>query len=147
MTYKDKLLHPKWQKKRLEVMNRDNFICTCCGNESKSLQVHHDKYEGSNPWDTRIEYLRTVCYKCHSILEFMKKNIFISNTTVSLDIIVKYATENFCVANFSFKNSITDIVENHSICLSFNSHIEILLLTDREHWNRISQGIKIESNG
>ena len=47
MTYKEKLLDPRWQKKRLEILNRDNFTCQCCGDDKKTLNIHH-KYYNSN---------------------------------------------------------------------------------------------------
>jgi len=144
MKYIEKLKHPKWQKKRLEILSRDKFCCTCCGNENNSLQIHHDKYEGEFPWQTRDEYLRTVCFKCHSILEFMKKGIFITGNTVSLKAVVKYASDKFAVVNFNYMNRHTQTIEFHSMVLLFKPYIEMVLITDRDHWNRISQGILVE---
>jgi 5-methylcytosine-specific restriction endonuclease McrA len=40
-TYSEKLTHPKWQRKRLEILNRDGFKCVLCGNEEMQLQIHH----------------------------------------------------------------------------------------------------------
>ena len=66
MTYKEKLLDPRWQRKRLEVMNRDQFKCTDCGKETETLHVHHKFYlKGSEPWEYENEILTTLCYKCH----------------------------------------------------------------------------------
>lgn len=69
MTYSEKLKNPKWQKKTLEILQRDNFTCTSCGNTEKTLHVHHRIYEGQNPWDTGEKYLRTLCEDCHSFEE------------------------------------------------------------------------------
>jgi len=65
MTYSEKLKDPRWQKKRLKVMERDGFRCFDCGDESKTLHVHHCTYQGGNPWDTSDEFLLTVCKDCH----------------------------------------------------------------------------------
>lgn len=66
-TYAQKLLHPKWQKKRLEILTRDNFACFWCGDTETTLHVHHEMYNGSNPWDTPNECLTTLCADCHKV--------------------------------------------------------------------------------
>lgn len=63
-TYSEKLRDPRWQKKRLEIMQRDNFTCRWCCDTKKTLNVHHLKYSG-NPWEADTEYLITVCEECH----------------------------------------------------------------------------------
>lgn len=75
MTYKEKLLSPKWQKLRLEIMQRDNFACVKCGNTEETLQIHHKNYVfGKNPWDYPPEMLETLCSICHnSEFTFNKK--------------------------------------------------------------------------
>ena len=57
-TYSDKLKSPKWQKKRLEILQRDNFTCFNCGDTERTLHVHHESYiKGKEPWDyTKEEY-------------------------------------------------------------------------------------------
>lgn len=64
-TYAEKLKDPRWQKKRLEVMQRDNFECRDCGDKKKTLHVHHCFYEKGDPWDTDSVFLLTLCSKCH----------------------------------------------------------------------------------
>jgi 5-methylcytosine-specific restriction endonuclease McrA len=64
MKYSEKLRDPRWQKKRLEVMNRDNFTCLACGDSKSTLNVHHMYYNG-NPWDAHIDSLETLCETCH----------------------------------------------------------------------------------
>lgn len=72
MTYSEKLKHPKWQKKRLEILQRDNFKCTLCDNSEKTLHVHHDVYIGKNPWDTPSDCLNTLCEDCHTFEHELK---------------------------------------------------------------------------
>lgn len=64
MKYSEKLRDPRWQRKRLEIFNRDNFTCLCCGAKDKTLNVHHKEYHG-NPWDAPSESLETLCEPCH----------------------------------------------------------------------------------
>lgn len=63
-SYAEKLKDPRWQKLRLEVLNRDNWTCTNCSSKENNLQVHHLKYCGE-PWETPPEFLTTLCEKCH----------------------------------------------------------------------------------
>lgn len=59
--------HPKWQKLRLLVFQRDEFKCTKCGETEKMLHAHHLKYIDNVPiWDVPIDYIITLCEDCHS---------------------------------------------------------------------------------
>lgn len=67
-SYKEKLKNPRWQKKRLEVMERDVWSCQECKSKSKTLNVHHVFYEyGKDPWDYPTDRLVTLCEDCHKI--------------------------------------------------------------------------------
>lgn len=76
-TYSEKLRDPRWQRKRLEVMERDGFSCTICGNDESTLNVNHCYY-GKNraPWDYDIEHLITLCEECHKEVEQKREDIF-----------------------------------------------------------------------
>jgi hypothetical protein len=64
--YAQKLRDPRWQRKRLEVMQRDNFTCQSCGLDNKTLNVHHGYYQaGKDPWDYPTSSLTTLCEDCH----------------------------------------------------------------------------------
>jgi hypothetical protein len=65
ITYAEKLKDPRWQKKRLEIFQRDKFRCMECFSDEKSLQVHHIAYKGKEPWDTPNKLLITYCHECH----------------------------------------------------------------------------------
>lgn len=71
-TYPELLKDPRWQKKRLEVFQRDNFCCLMCGSGEDTLHVHHEKY-CKNPWDVDSKHLQTLCYICHEVAELAKK--------------------------------------------------------------------------
>ena len=43
------LRDPRWQKKRLEVMQLAVFNCEDCGASDKTLNVHHSYYEKGRP--------------------------------------------------------------------------------------------------
>jgi hypothetical protein len=66
MTYKELLKHPKWRKRREEILERDNWQCTCCHSSEESLNVHHRRYiPGRKPWEYPDEELATFCEVCH----------------------------------------------------------------------------------
>lgn len=70
MTYADKLKSPEWQKKRLEIFNRDEFTCTMCNSKEKTLHVHHKVYIfDKEPWDYVDDFYTTLCENCHKVEE------------------------------------------------------------------------------
>jgi hypothetical protein len=65
-SYSELLRDPRWQKKRLEVLSRDNFTCQHCDETTKTLHVHHCYYErGRKPWEYDAPSLVTLCCDCH----------------------------------------------------------------------------------
>lgn len=64
--YGAKLRDPRWQKMRLEVMQRDAFTCQDCGDATRTLNVHHKFYRpAADPWDYPVASLVTLCEDCH----------------------------------------------------------------------------------
>lgn len=71
--YIEKLKDPRWQKKRLDIMERDGWACRSCGDNKKTLHVHHLAYiYGNDPWDYMDETLVTLCDDCH---EYETRNL------------------------------------------------------------------------
>lgn len=68
-SYAEKLKDPRWQKRRLEIMQRDNWTCVACGDKDSTLNVHHKYYDddAEGPWDYSDYALVTLCEKCHGI--------------------------------------------------------------------------------
>jgi len=64
--YLKKFKDPRWQKMRLDVMNRDEFACQLCFDSKSTLNVHHRYYDfGKDPWEYPLEALVTLCESCH----------------------------------------------------------------------------------
>lgn len=64
--YFEKLKSPRWQRKRLEILERDGFVCKICGKTDSELHVHHKRYtKGADPWDEDSANLVSVCTHCH----------------------------------------------------------------------------------
>lgn len=71
--YHERLRDPRWQRKRLEIMDRDRFACQFCLAKDKTLNVHHGFYaKGRDPWDYPDESLLTLCEECHAVTEQSK---------------------------------------------------------------------------
>lgn len=65
-TYYELLKDPRWQKKRLEVMNAAEFTCEVCGSTDRMLSIHHSYYEkGLKPWEYPSQSLHCLCDECH----------------------------------------------------------------------------------
>ena len=64
-SYPELLQDPRWQRKRLEILERDGFECTNCGDTKASLHVHHQLYDWRSPWEYENETLVTLCADCH----------------------------------------------------------------------------------
>ena len=67
-TYPEKLKDPRWQKKRLQIFERDKWTCQSCGSTSQTLQVHHRRYlPKKQPWQYDDRDLVTLCSQCHQV--------------------------------------------------------------------------------
>ena len=77
--------HPKWQKKRLEIMKRDGFQCKLCDSEDKNLHVHHKYYQkGKLIWQYPNSCYITVCYTCHNYLHEVKDDLSLEISKIDI---------------------------------------------------------------
>lgn len=101
--YKDS----RWQKKRLEIMERDGWECqSCCGSVgSDTLNVHHRYYEqGKKPWEYADSSLVTLCEDCHKAV------------TEARQTILKSFGELTCTAEVAFYSDLfTFMVQNQNL--------------------------------
>lgn len=133
--YSEKLKSPKWQKKRLEILNRDDFTCCKCGDKDTELHVHHLKYK-VEPWDVPNEDLETLCKHCHKFLEFvvdiLKRipNVKCLNvrSVKQKDTLAMVANDEFCF----FTQIIDDEVDLYTT-ISFNKSSAIFNLLTSEN--------------
>ena len=62
LSYKEQLTHPLWIKKRIEILERDNYCCQICGSELHKLEVHHLCYlPDFLIWEYDDELMVSVC--------------------------------------------------------------------------------------
>lgn len=65
-SYFEKLRDPRWQKMRLEVMQKNEFCCEICGDSTSTLNVHHKAYfKDREPWEYLSQQLSCLCENCH----------------------------------------------------------------------------------
>src|SRR5688500_18518793 len=75
--YAKKLLDPRWQRKRLEVLEGSAWTCSWCGSKHKTLHVHHGYYRrDADPWDYDDEYFHALCHCCHEKAEFERSELY-----------------------------------------------------------------------
>lgn len=75
-TYYEMLQDPRWQKKRLEVLQAADFKCGDCGAGDRTLHVHHMYYErGKKPWEYPDVALRSLCEDCHFRIQDLQAEI------------------------------------------------------------------------
>jgi|SRR6185503_697763 len=91
--YREKLLDPRWQMKRLEVLKNAGAKCEYCGSGVKTLHVHHAYYErGVQPWEYPNESLTALCKDCHEEVEQKKLRLLKLNVPLlGLDQVYGYA--------------------------------------------------------
>lgn len=69
-SYSEQLKDPRWQKIRLEVMERDGWRCVSCSDSKTTLNVHHLNYDrGAAPWEYDLSNFVTMCEGCHRSVE------------------------------------------------------------------------------
>ena len=92
-SYSDLLKDPRWQKKRLEILERDEYKCRSCKAKDESydqigkyLNVHHVVYHaGLNPWEYEEEDLITLCDDCHDFISHKIKACFLLVRRICID--------------------------------------------------------------
>jgi hypothetical protein len=60
------LRDPRWQRRRLEILQLADFKCEECGARDRELHVHHRIYRGgAKPWEYADHELASLCKDCH----------------------------------------------------------------------------------
>ena len=67
LSYREQLMHPNWQRKRLEMLECAGWECQNCGDAGTTLHVHHKRYvKGRMAWEYGDDELRVLCEPCHT---------------------------------------------------------------------------------
>lgn len=68
MNYNNQLKTSAWMRKKYEILQRDNFVCSncLCDNFENQLEVHHIAYlKSKKAWEYPDYFLVTLCRVCH----------------------------------------------------------------------------------
>lgn len=69
-TYSEKLLDPRWQKRRLELLEAADWTCRECGTKTQTLHVHHGHYKrAADPWNYPDGVMHVLCDGCHGEMQ------------------------------------------------------------------------------
>lgn len=132
MNYNEQLKSPLWQKKRLEIMQRDNFTCQGCGSTENQLHVHHYVYkEGLKAWEHDTKLLSTMCEKCHSIYHVSEKYFNVP--------FLKLSAKGLLASGFHDNESYLSDMQNSFI--NNYSDFEEALQNYEEHWSLVFDSI------
>jgi hypothetical protein len=119
--YKD----PRWQKKRLEIMERDNFQCFSCGNTEKTLNVHHTVVyrKETKPWEYKNREFITLCEGCHKEITLITNECktFVMKNCITVDHSMDYhrVLKELNALNSTELQLLREIItqiKNYSIC-------------------------------
>lgn len=66
LTYSQQLADPRWQRRRLQILELAGWECNDCGNGALQLHVHHPRYiKGRMAWEYEDDELQVLCVDCH----------------------------------------------------------------------------------
>lgn len=137
-TYSDKLRHPKWQVKRLKIIERDGAKCKLCSDSETELHIHHEYYtKNTDPWDYPDEALTALCKHCHSAVEMLKdeqatalliaKRVHADEEHVTVCGIAKSKEGNKCLFISLYRNSTCECELLASASPETSQHIKTLI--------------------
>lgn len=75
--YKD----TRWQKKRMAILERDEYKCRWCFAEGDgvTLEIHHAYYTpNAKPWEYPDEHLISLCSDCHKEMRETQRKLSIA---------------------------------------------------------------------
>ena len=125
-TYWEKLKDPRWQKLRLETMQKANFTCEVCNDKDNPLNVHHREYfKDHNPWEYHYFQLSVLCESCHekhhddfNLLKFVSSHALLAGDGNRTDI--SYLMAGFLNIDYDGVLCISGHKDNENMKLAYN---------------------------
>jgi hypothetical protein len=129
--YAELLKDPRWQRKRLEILERDGFSCLRCGSDTKTLHVHHRIYrKGVKPWEYEDAIYDTLCEDCHSDVTSLQTELNEAIGTLDvpeLETLLGFARGLDAVSNGNTDVKVNTHEEAEGVAASVFSTAEIIL--------------------
>lgn len=98
-SYYEQLKDPRWQRKRLEILEAAGFCCQMCGDSKSTLHVHHLIYvKGKSPWEYEDGALVSLCEGCHETWHHLKFAMDIMVAGLDLESMLRVAGYAFAVS-------------------------------------------------
>lgn len=117
LSYNEQIKSPHWQKRRLQILQRDNFTCQICGSTEKTLHVHHLCYrKDAKIWDYPDNTLITLCEDCHRMEHEMQSENDYSVTNLINDLLISGFT-NFELVSILYKIAHESFVKNNQLII------------------------------
>jgi hypothetical protein len=124
--YAKKLADPRWQRKRLEVMQTANWKCRICGDDKEELNVHHPHYDkGMEPWEYLDQSLQCLCKTCHTISHATKWKFKIHSTRVFEERekqLLRYIED-----RFNLKSMRASLARKYDNNIEYDARMELLI--------------------
>jgi len=90
MNYSEKLRDPRWQKKRLEILELGEWKCKFCTDTKESLHVHHLMYHDKlEPWQYENNEMVVLCATCHNKLHSLDTTEIIQKGALKIYDLIK----------------------------------------------------------
>lgn len=133
---------PRWQRKRLEVMNAANFTCQECKATDVTLNVHHKIYhKGHDPWDYKDKELVCLCERCHECWHMLKgyaNQLLVDLDESSIRSMVGYGIALALDTGAAKMCRLTSTEATTALARHFGlTHNQVLAIRDPELWFRI----------
>ena len=114
-TWLERCKDPRWQKKRLKVLNRDEFRCQLCWDKKDTLHVHHKYYKrNKDPWQYPMKALITLCERCHDeVSKFIKFGYRYKNQEENIQTIKRHTEEEYAEIRKNGISKIKKILSKH----------------------------------
>lgn len=148
-SYSDLLKDPRWQRRRLEVLEASGFACDECGNDRNTLHVHHRAYrKGAMPWEYGEEELECLCEICHKYKTDLINEI--KTLIGSMDIALMEMVLGYCYGlriHLGINSSINVRSEHHAEGLIDTVRCEAKARAAERLWDYSSQGGEVSTQG
>ena len=109
-SYAEQLRDPRWQKKRLEILEKRGAKCEDCGKTCR-VEVHHSWYDrGKEPWDYADQCFVVQCPDCHEKRQTMMRGLWWRLSFLRGDKLQRFIDAADLLASGAYRQQLGDLV-------------------------------------